>query len=483
MMSWNEISGRGEENDSYLSNGKDFIDEPKIAGLLDRGRDPDPARIRDIISRSLSLARLEPGQTAALLNVKDPGLWEEIFEAAAEVKNRVYGPRVVTFAPLYLSNLCVNSCLYCSFRRENGAEKRRRLSLEEVRRETEALVAIGHKRLIIVLGEHPDSDIDYMTDAIRTIYGVKEGSSEIRRVNVNAAPLSVAGYRVVREAGIGTYQVFQETYHRETYGRVHPRGPKADYRRRLYALHRAQEAGVDDVAIGALFGLYDWRFEVMGLLMHAIDLEEKFDGVGPHTISFPRLKPAAGSPFSEGNPHAVNDEDFFRLVAVLRLSVPYTGMIVTAREPREVRRRCLTLGCTQTDASTKIGIGAYSEVSGAQDPYRQQFTLQDERSLEEVIREIAELGFLTSFCTSGYRNGRTGKLFMKICRGGKLSSFCMPNAVLTFKEYLLDYASKETAQIGNRLIEKHIESIPAKTRIRLIEKLKETEHGARDLLF
>ena len=480
---WIEAAVKEDEVAPYLESGDDFINDNEIELLLRESRDPEAQRIRDILNRALSLQRLEPHETAALLNVQDEDLWQEIFDAAREVKNRVYGPRIVTFAPLYCSNLCVNSCLYCAFRRENASERRRRLSLEEIRRETEALVSMGHKRLIVVYGEHPYSGIDYMGATIRAIYDTKVGNGEIRRVNINAAPQTVANYKILKEIGIGTYQVFQETYHHATYRTLHPRGVKANYQWRLYALHRAQEAGVDDVAIGALFGLYEWRFEVMGLLYHTIDLEEKFGGVGPHTISFPRLEPAANTPLSVNSPFKVSDRDFKRLVAVIRLSVPYTGMIITAREPAEIRRDVINVGCTQTDASTRIGVGAYSEHYDTQDANRQQFLLGDTRSLDEVIRELAEMGYLTSFCTAGYRCGRTGSYFMSIAKKGKVHQFCIPNAILTFKEYLLDYASEETRAIGEKLIGQRIENVPENVRPVLMNRLKAIENGARDLRF
>ena len=467
----------------YLERGRDFIDDDRIERLLRGNHDPEPQRVRDVLARSLALERLDPAQTAALLNVRNQDLWEEIFETAREVKNRVYGPRIVTFAPLYCSNLCVNSCLYCAFRRENAAEQRRRLTIEEVRGETEALVSVGHKRLIVVYGEHPASNVDYMAETIRAIYDTKVGNGEIRRVNVNAAPMSIDDLKVLKGIGIGTYQVFQETYHHATYRKVHPAGVKADYRWRLYALHRAQDAGVDDVAIGALFGLYDWRFEVMGLLYHAIDLEQKFGGVGPHTISFPRLVPAANTPFNAASPYKVGDQDFKRLVAVIRLSVPYTGMILTAREPAEIRRQVINLGCTQTDASTRIGIGAYSDRSDEQKADRQQFILGDTRGLDEVVRELAEMGYLTSFCTAGYRCGRTGSYFMNIAKKGKVHNFCIPNAVLTLKEYLLDYASEETRKVGEALIERRIHDVPQRLRPVLRERLDAIDNGARDVYF
>ncbi|MCD6412911.1 MAG: [FeFe] hydrogenase H-cluster radical SAM maturase HydG, partial [Elusimicrobia bacterium] len=334
---------------------RDFIDDERIETILAENRKPEKRRVRDIIQKSLAIERLNPDETAALLNVEDRQLLDEIFKAAGEVKKKVYDNRIVTFAPLYLSNYCVNSCLYCGFRKENTKEKRRRLSAGEVRKETEALVQTGHKRLIVVYGEHPLSDIDYICETIQTIYSVKNGNGEIRRVNVNAAPMSVEKLKLLKDAGIGTYQVFQETYHHETYKKVHPAGIKSNYRWRLYALHRAQEAGIDDVAIGALFGLYDWRFEVMGLVYHTIDMEKHFGGIGPHTISFPRMEPAENAPLALNPPHKVSDNDFKKLIAVLRLSVPYTGMIITAREPAHIRRESLGLGITQTDASTKIG--------------------------------------------------------------------------------------------------------------------------------
>jgi len=325
--------------------------------------------------------------------------------------------------------------------------------------------------------------VEYIAETIRTIYDTKVGHGEIRRVNINAAPMTVDHLRILKQIGIGTYQVFQETYHHATYKRVHPRGTKANYQWRLYALHRAQEAGVDDVAIGALFGLYDWKFEVMGLLYHAIDLEQRFGGVGPHTISFPRLEPAANTPLTTASLHKVSDRDFKRLVAVIRVSVPYTGMIITAREPAEIRMDVINVGCTQTDASTRIGIGAYSEGTAEQESDKQQFMLGDTRELDDVIRELAQMGYLTSFCTAGYRCGRTGNYFMSIAKKGKTYRFCIPNAILTFKEYLLDYASEETTKVGDALIRRRIEDVPEGLRPTLRERLDAIRNGARDIYF
>jgi 2-iminoacetate synthase len=490
------VSGRAQsiikeaEIARFTQGGKDFIDDEKIGLLLRENRKPEREKIRDIIRKSLAVQRLDPHETAALLNTEDRELWDEIFEAAGEIKRKVYDNRIVTFAPLYCSNFCINSCLYCAFRKENSEEKRRKLTLEEIREETKALVSVGHKRLIVVYGEHPSSDIDYIADSIRTVYNVKvkakRGYGRIRRVNVNASPMDIARLKILKEAGIGTYQVFQETYHRRTYKEVHPHGTvKSDYRWRLYALHRAFEAGIDDVAIGALFGLYDWKFEVMGLLYHTIDLEEKF-GVGPHTISFPRLESAANTPFTRETNHRVPDEKFKRLIAVLRLSVPYTGLIVTAREPAHIRSDALALGITQTDASTRIGIGAYSETYSRQEAARQQFLLGDTRSLTELIRELARKGHITSFCTAGYRCGRTGTRIMDMLKNGEERWFCKLNAVLTFREWIDDYADEETRRIAEKIITKEIREIKellAPVYPRFMECYEKIQNGTRDLYF
>lgn len=466
IKEWVRQVVRPAEIEKYLVNGKDFVDEAYIFQCLEQHRQPDRAQVRDIIKKSLGIHLLTPAETAVLLNVEDPELLEEMQEAALEVKKKVYDNRIVFFAPLYCSNLCVNGCVYCGFRSENCTEKRHVLTPEEIRRETEAVIDEGHKRLIAVFGEHPLSDADYMADAMRTIYATRRttptgsGFNNIRRININAAPMSIDELRKLWRAGIGTYQVFQETYHHERYAELHPANTiKGNYRWRLYAMHRAMDAGIDDVAIGALFGLYDWRFEVMGLVMHAHDLERQF-GIGPHTISFPRMQPAPGSFVSENSPYRVDDAAFKRLVTVLRLAVPYTGLIVTAREQAELRREIIGYGCTQTDASSKIGIGAYAEKKTQEkNPDKVQFMLGDERSLDEVVRELAGDGYITSFCTAGYRCGRTGDKIMSLLEKGVEGKFCKLNAVLTFREYLNDYASAETQKVGERLIEKELQEI------------------------
>ncbi len=494
------------EIEKYLENGRDFIDDGKISALASGNKEPDPEKVRDIIAKSLGINTLLPEETAALLHVEDEYLWQEIFAAAVGIKTKVYDNRVVTFAPLYCSNLCVNNCLYCGFREENNAIKRRQLAPEEIRKEVEVLAGrIGHKRLIAVYGEHPASGAEYICRTMREIYGVKtnpvhspllrpasQGTAcrgEIRRVNVNAAPMSVDDYRMIKEAGIGTYQIFQETYHHAVYARVHPAHTiKGNYHWRLYALHRAMEAGIDDVAIGALFGLYDWKFEVLGMLCHARDLEKRF-GVGPHTLSFPRIEPAENTPFVRNTGYAVSDRDFKRLVAVLRLSIPYAGMIITCRERPELIRDIIPM-CTQRDASSRIGIGAYSDRYDEQEGKRQQFILGDTRSLDEVIRELASLGYITSFCTAGYRCGRTGDNIMTMLKSGREGCFCKLNAVLTFQEWLEDFASLETKAIGESMIAREIAEIenrPADFSPELYRRFKEfherIRNGDRDLCF
>lgn len=483
-MSLSVVIKKGEI-ERYLDNSHDFINEVKIENLILENKNPSRSKVKDIIQKSLSIQTLTLREVAVLLNVEDKDLLEEIFQAAGQIKRKVYDNRIVTFAPLYLSNYCINSCLYCGFRSENREIKRRRLTIEEVIKEVETLVKTGHRRLIVVYGEHPASNIDYIVETIRTIYSVKRGNGQIRRVNVNAPPMSIEELKRLKEAGIGTYQVFQETYHHETYKRVHPKGIKSDYRWRLYVMHRAFNAGIDDVGIGALFGLYNWKFEVMGLVSHAVELEEKF-GVGPHTISFPRLEPALNTPFVQETEYKVKDEELKRIIAILRLSVPYTGLILTAREPAELRRQLIPLGVTQTDASTKIGIGAYSKSREEQELDEQQFLIGDSRNLEEVIGEFADMGYITSFCTAGYRCGRTGQYIMDLLKNGKERWFCKLNAVLTFREWIDDYASDEIKEKGELLIQKEIEEIKQNLPEifpKFMEKYERIKKGERDIYF
>ncbi|HQP92640.1 MAG TPA: [FeFe] hydrogenase H-cluster radical SAM maturase HydG [Thermoanaerobaculia bacterium] len=460
----------------------DFIDDAQLTALLERPR-PDSRRVRDLVAKSLDKQALAVEETADLLLADDPELVEEIFAAARTLKETVYGNRIVLFAPLYIGSECINDCAYCGFRRSNPDAVRRTLELEEIRRQVTALEEKGQKRLILVFGEHPKYNAEFIAEAVRTVYGVKVGHGEIRRVNINAAPLDKEGYEIVKEAGIGTYQVFQETYHHPTYAQVHPRlTAKGDYLWRLDALSRAMEAGLDDVGIGALFGLYDWRFEVLGLVRHALFLQE-FYGVGPHTISFPRLRPASGVQLDEQ--WQVADRDFLRLIAILRLSVPYTGMILTAREDAALRRQALSFGVSQIDAGTRIELGGYTEAGDTQCMEREQFTIGDVRSLDEVMRELVVDGHVPSFCTACYRLGRTGEHFMEFAIPGFIKRFCTPNALTTLLEYLVDYGSEETRAAGERIIAEELAKLPddalKRELVSRLDRIRTTED--RDLFF
>lgn len=485
---WAENVIKEKEITRYMIDGeKDFISDDAIWNNIASNKNPQPEKVRSILQKSLAIETLSPDETATLLNVQDRGLWEEMFETAGAVKRKVYDNRIVTFAPLYVANLCVNNCLYCGFRRDNHRELRKRLTLDQVREETKAVIAMGHKRLMLDCGEHPSTDADYISDVLHTIYETKVGRAEIRRININVASMSIEKLAALNRVGIGTYQVFQETYHHETYRNLHPdpKGPKSDFDWRLYSLHRALDAGIDDVGIGVLFGLYDWRFEVMGLLYHALSLEKHF-GIGPHTISIPRLQPAENTPYITSSEYRVSDDDFKKLVTVIRLSVPYTGLILTAREKAQLRREVIPLGITQADAGTKIGIGAYSERYEEQEAKRQQFLLGDPRGLDEVIREFAQMGYITSFCTAGYRCGRTGQRIMKLLKSGHEGHCCKLNAVLTFREWLDDFATDETKKVGEKVITKEMEEIKDKLPSaypKLMEYYHRIENGERDLFF
>ncbi len=485
---WVANRTRPEETKKYLRGGKTFINADEIRRLLRQDRPPETSRIREIVAQALEIRTLSLEETAALLRLADPELLSEVRQAALAIKLKVYDNRIVTFAPLYTGDFCVNDCAYCGFRRSNQELERSLLDLGQIRRETEVLAGkIGHKRLILVYGEHPASGIDYMLDSIRAVYSVKipsgKGFNNIRRVNVNAPVLPVEELERLREAGLGTYQVFQETYDPELYAKLHPAATiKGNYARRLYCMHRAFEAGIDDVGLGALFGLGDWRFEVLGLVAHARELEKTF-GIGPHTFSFPRLQPALGVNLKLP---AVSDDDFLRLIAVLRLAVPYTGMIITARETAAIRRESIALGITQTDASSRIGIGDYAGVSDGQHDTRQQFRLGDTRSLDELVGELARMGYITSFCTAGYRCGRTGKKIMETLRCGKEGMFCKLNAVLTFREWLDDFASASTREAGEDLIGREIAEIRQKYPSlygEFLASYERTVAGERDLYF
>ena len=460
----------------------DFIDEPRLTGLLKLPA-PSPSAVRDVIAKSMELKSLSLEETAVLLRTDDRDLIEETFEAARALKRKVYGNRIVLFAPLYIGNECVNDCVYCAFRRSNRAAERRTLTEPQIAQEVAALENRGHKRIIVVFGEHPLYDADYIARCVRQVYSIKVGHGEIRRVNVNAAPLDEAGFATVKASGIGTYQIFQETYHHATYEKMHaPSSRKGDYLWRLSAMDRAMRAGVDDVGIGALFGLADWRFEVLGLVAHAAHLQGRF-GVGPHTISFPRIQPACGVDL--GDARRVNDYDFKRLIAALRLSVPYTGMICTARENADIRRTVLDFGVSQMDAGSRIELGGYSELGKDQVHSKEQFALGDLRSLEDVVRELLASGHIPSWCTSCYRLGRTGEHFMEFAIPGFIQSFCTPNALTTLEEYLVDYAGPQTRAEGEKLIAAELAKMDEGPRKRdLVERLRKIKQtDARDLYF
>ena len=459
---------------------KSFIDPDELWHFINNAK-ADKLRVREIISKSLEKQRLTLEETAVLVNASGTDLLEEIKKGAKELKIKVYGNRIVLFAPLYVGNKCSNNCKYCGFRASNREAVRKTLDDSELKLEVEALEDNGQKRLILVYGEHPEYSAEYIAHTVKLVYGIKKGHGEIRRVNINAAPFDIDGFRKIGEAGIGTYQVFQETYHPEAYSWYHLGGRKRDFDWRLTSLDRAQEAGIDDVGIGALFGLYDWRYEVLGLVRHTNHLEACYN-VGPHTISFPRIKDAAKLNLKEE--YNVSDNDFKKLVAILRLAVPYTGLILTARETPDVRREVMEYGVSQIDGGTKIELGSYSDLKNEeQNLNREQFKIGDPRSLAEVIDELLTHDYLPSFCTSCYRMGRTGEHFMEFSVPGFIKRFCTPNAILTISEYICDYASGELAEKGWKVIDKNLHTLEDGVMRTTMEKIDRIKMGERDLYF
>lgn len=456
-----------------------FIDPEEIWSFLNEAV-VTKEEVQKIIAKSLSKKRLNLQEVAVLLKADSPELIQQIKDGASELKRKVYGNRIVLFAPLYIGNKCSNNCTYCGFRSTNKEAIRKTLDDNEIIKEVEALQDNGQKRLVLVYGEHNEYTPHYIADTVKTAYSVKKGNGEIRRININAAPLDIEGFKIVKDAGIGTYQVFQETYNPEAYKTYHLRGKKANYSYRLTSLDRAQEAGLDDVGIGVLFGLYDWKYEVLSLVRHTNHLEACYN-VGPHTISFPRIKDA--SMLKMGEQYFVNDDDFARLIAILRLAVPYTGMILTARETAELRNELLQYGVSQIDGGTKIELGSYKKAKNTkQNLNKGQFRINDERSLGEIIEELLEQEMLPSFCTSCYRRGRTGEHFMEFSVPGFIKKFCTPNAILTLAEYIEDYASDEIAIKANAVIETNIRNIEDKKLVEsLREKLAKIKAGERDL--
>ncbi len=459
-----------------------IVDEPAIGGVLAARARPDAGRIRGILAKAREARGLEMPEVAELASVSDPELLGEVFAAAREVKERIYGRRLVIFAPLYISNLCANECLYCAFRVRNKAVRRRALTVPEIEREVRELVEQGHKRVLLVAGEsYPQKGFDYVLEAIEAVYRSRSGRGEIRRVNVNVAPLTAEEFARLKSAKIGTYQLFQETYHRETYARVHLAGKKRDFDWRVTAMDRAMQAGIDDVGIGVLFGLCDWRFELLALMQHIRHLEREY-GVGPHTISVPRLEPAVGSDMAASPPYPVSDVDFRKIVAILRLAVPYTGIIMSTRETAAIRRESFALGVSQISAGSRTNPGGYAdgpaEEAGAAGG---QFSLGDHRSLDEVIRDVAALGYIPSFCTACYRLGRTGGDFMDLARPGEIKEHCDPNALSTFTEYLLDYASPATREVGERLVTEALATMPESQRRASEAMIAKIKGGGRDV--
>jgi 2-iminoacetate synthase len=455
----------------------DWLRPAEVDATL-RAASMDAGRVREVLAKARELKGLNSDEVAALCAIATPELADELFATAREVKEAIYGRRMVLFAPLYISNVCGNDCTYCAFRSANKALKRTALDMDGIRSDVRELVKQGHKRLLLVAGEGYSASrggFDYVLEAIRAVYEVTEAHGHIRRLNVNLAPLSVGEFARLKQAEIGTYQLFQETYHRHTYAAVHVSGKKRDFDWRATALDRAMAAGIDDVGMGALFGLADWRFEILSLMQHIAHLEAQF-GVGCHTISVPRMEPADGSALSIHPPAPVSDDDFKKMVAILRLAVPYTGIILSTRESATIRRECYALGVSQISAGSRTNPGGYSEGEATG-----QFQLGDHRPLDEVIAELATMGFIPSFCTACYRLGRTGRDFMDLAKPGLIKEKCDPNAVTTFQEYLLDYASETARCAGAAAIACELGGMSAKTRRNAETMLAHIRAGKRDV--
>lgn len=438
--------------------------------------------IDSIIAKAKEKKGLTHREATVLLECDIKEKNDEIFNLARQIKEDFYGNRIVMFAPLYLSNYCVNGCVYCPYHAKNKTIPRKKLTQEEIVREVTALQDMGHKRLALEAGEDPvNNPIDYILDSIKTIYSIKHKNGAIRRVNVNIAATTVENYKKLKDAGIGTYILFQETYHKESYEKLHPTGPKHDYAYHTEAMDRAMEAGIDDVGLGVLYGLEMYRYEFAAQLMHAEHLEAAF-GVGPHTISVPRIKNADDidpSAFDNG----IDDETFSKIVACIRIAVPYTGMIISTRESQATRERVLGLGISQISGASRTSVGGYCEPEPEEEK-TEQFDVSDTRTLDEVVRWLMELGHIPSFCTACYREGRTGDRFMAFCKSGQILNFCHPNALMTLEEYLMDYASPKTREIGEALIKSEIEKVPnEKVKAKAIENLEDIKNGKRDFRF
>lgn len=462
---------------------EEFIDDGEILESL-KYADENKSNAK-VIDEILEKARERKGlshrDASVLLACDIPEKNEEIYRLAEQIKKDFYGNRIVLFAPLYLSNYCVNGCIYCPYHGKNKSIPRVKLTQEQIRDEVIALQDMGHKRLAIEAGEDPvNNPIEYILESIKTIYSIKHKNGAIRRVNVNIAATTVENYRKLHEAGIGTYILFQETYHKESYGILHPTGPKHDYAYHTEAMDRAMEGGIDDVGLGVLFGLDKYRYEFAGLLMHAEHLEA-VHGVGPHTISVPRICPADDVDINEFT-NAIDDDTFAKIVACIRIAVPYTGMIVSTRESQRSRERVLHLGISQISGGSRTSVGGYTKEERPEDTV--QFDISDKRSLDEVMKWLIDMDYVPSFCTACYREGRTGDRFMALCKSKQIQNCCLPNALMTLKEYLVDYASPETRAAGNLLIEKNIPDVTnEKARAVLRDRLAAIENGERDFRF
>ena len=461
----------------------EFIDHAEVLETLAEAarKSSDKQVVRGILEKAALQKGLSHREAAILMDCDDPALEAQLYALAAEIKQRFYGNRIVLFAPLYLSNYCINGCVYCPYHAKNHSIPRKKLSQDEIAEEVRALIRTGHKRLALEAGEDPvHNPLDYILDSIRTIYGVREGGNSIRRVNVNIAATDVESYRKLKNAGIGTYILFQETYDKAKYQQLHPTGPKSNYDWHTEAMDRAQEGGCDDVGVGVLFGLGGYRYELAALLMHAEHLEARF-GVGPHTISMPRICPADDVSL-DSFPDALPDAIFRKLVAVLRVSVPYTGMIISTRESARMREQLLACGVSQISGGSRTSVGGYT--TEVRHDETAQFDVSDTRSLDEVVRWLLETDHIPSFCTACYREGRTGDRFMALCKSGKISLCCTPNALMTLKEYLMDFATPETRTIGEKLIARSLTDIPeGRVRDLTVERLQAIENGSRDFRF
>ena len=462
----------------------EFIHDGEIRATLEYAREHrnDHALIEEILKKAEEGNGISHREAAVLIEVDDKEVEERMYDIARRLKQRIYGNRIVMFAPLYLSNYCINGCVYCPYHAKNRTIPRRKLTQEEIRREVIALQDMGHKRLALETGEHPTKNpIEYVLESIDTIYSIHHKNGAIRRVNVNIAATTVENYKLLKDAGIGTYILFEETYDRATYEKLHPTGPKSDWAYHTEAMDRAMLGGIDDVGVGALFGLTNYRYDVVGILMHAEHLEARF-GVGPHTISVPRIRPASDID-PKDFPDAVTDEVFRRIVAVLRLAVPYTGMIVSTRESRRSRELVLDVGVSQLSGGSKTSVGGYAE--GVEDAEESaQFDISDNRTLDEIVGWLLELNYVPSFCTACYREGRTGDRFMSLAKRGLIGNCCAPNALMTLAEYLEDYASPNVKLLGKRMIAEQTQIIPSEKVRRITEEnLKAIIEGKRDFRF